>query len=182
MFKNYLKTAYRNLLKNKAFSLINIMGLALGLACSLLIMLWVNEEYKMDAFHKNGSQLYSVYERQYRDGGVNAFLGGPGIMADEMKRVFPDVQYATNYGWNELSTFEANNKIIKENGNNAGQDFFKMFSYPLLLGNVSTALITPSDIAISKKMAEDFFGSPGNAIGKTIRFQNRKDLKITAVF
>ena len=62
MFKNYLKTAFRNLWKNKVFSLINIMGLALGLACSLLIMLWVNDEYNVDAFHKNGSRLYSVFE------------------------------------------------------------------------------------------------------------------------
>ena len=182
MFKNYLKTAYRNLWKNKTFSLINIMGLALGLACSLLIMLWVNEEYKVDAFHKNGSQLYSVYEKQFRDGQVNAWHGGPGIMADEMKRVFPEVQYASNYAWNELCTFEANNKIIKEDGNHAGQDFFKMFTYPLLQGNVANALKTPTDIAISKKMAEDFFGSPSKAIGKTIRYQNRKDLKISAVF
>ncbi len=182
MFKNYLKTAFRNLWKNKAFSLINIMGLALGLACSLLIMLWVNDEYNVDAFHKNGSQLYSVYEKQYRDGRVDAFHGGPGIMADELKRVMPEVQYATNYAWNELSTFEANNKIIKENGNHAGQDFFKMFTYHLLEGSAITALKTPSDIAISKKMAEEFFGSPAEAIGKIIRYQNNKDLKITAVF
>ena len=182
MFKNYLKTAVRNLWKNKTFSLINIMGLALGLACSLLIMLWVNEEYKVDAFHKNGSRLFSVFEKQYHEGGVNAFHGGPGIMADEMRRVLPEVQYATNHGWNELCTFEANNKIIKETGNHAGQDFFKMFSYPLLQGNAESALKTPSDIAISKKMAEDIFGSAAKAIGKTIRYQNRKDLKITAVF
>jgi putative ABC transport system permease protein len=182
MFKNYLKTAFRNLWKNKSFSLINIMGLALGLACSLLIMLWVNDEYNVDAFHKNGSRLYSVIERQYRDGQVNAFHGGPGIMADEMKRVLPEVQYATNYAWNELSTFEANNKIIKQHGNNGGQDFFKMFSFPLLEGNAITALQTPSDIAISKKMAEDFFGSAAEAINKTIRYENNKDLKITAVF
>ena len=82
-----------------------------------------------------------------------------------------------NYAWNELSTFEVNNKIIKEDGNHAGQDFFKMFSYPLLQGNAITALQTPADIAISKKMAEEFFGSPAEAIGKTIRFQNNKDLK-----
>ena len=182
MLKNYLKTAFRNLWKNKAFSLINIMGLALGLTCSLLIMLWVNDEYNVDAFHKNGSQLYSVYEKQYRDGQVDAFHGTPGILADELKRVMPEVQYATNYAWNELSTFEANNKIIKENGNHAGQDFFKMFSYRLLEGNAITALQNPSDIAISKKMAEEFFGSSAEAIGKVIRYQNDKDLKITAVF
>src|SRR5690349_5884378 len=182
MLKNYFKTALRNLWKNKAFSLINIMGLALGLACSLLIMLWVNDECHVDAFHKNGSQLYSVYEQQFRDDGVNAFHGGPGVMADEMKRVLPEVRYATNYAWNELNTFEANNKIIKESGNYAGQDFFKMFSYPLLEGNAITALQTPSDIAISRKMAEEFFGSPAEAIGKAIRYQNKKDFKIKAVF
>src|SRR5258706_4937214 len=103
-------------------------------------------------------------------------------MADEMKRVLPEVQYATNYAWNDLSTFEANNKIIKEDGNYAGQDFIKMFTYPLLRGNTITALQSPVDIAISKKMAEDFFGSPEEAMGKTIRYQNKKDLKISAVF
>ncbi len=182
MIKNYFKTALRNLWKNKGFSLINIMGLALGLACSLLIMLWVNEEYKVDVFHKNHRQLYTVIERQYRDGEVFAFHGGPGVMADEMKKVLPEVQYAANYAWNTANTFEANNKIIKEEGNYAGQDFFKMFSYPLLEGNAITALQSPADIAISKKMAEDFYGSPAEAIGKTIRVQNNKDLKITAVF
>jgi ABC-type antimicrobial peptide transport system permease subunit len=103
-------------------------------------------------------------------------------MADEMKRVLPEVQYATNYSWNEQGTFEANNKIIKRTGNYAGVDFFKMFSYHLLEGNASKALQTPSDIAISKKMAEDFFGSPAKAIGKIIRYQEKGDFKITAVF
>ncbi|MCW3092853.1 MAG: macB 22 [Ferruginibacter sp.] len=182
MFKNYLKTALRNLWKNKAFSFINVMGLALGLTCSLLIMLWVNDEYNVDAFHKNGARLYSVYERQYRDGLVDAFHGGPGVMADEMKKVLPEVQYASNYAWSELSTFEANNKIIKEEGNHAGADFFRMFTYPLLAGKAETALQSPYDIAISKKMAEQFFGSPAAAIGKSIRYQNKKDLNVTAVF
>ena len=165
MIKNYFKTAWRNLLRNKAFSLINIMGLALGLTCCLLIMLWVNDEYNMNAFHKNGTQLYSVFERRYHDGQINTGYATQGLMADEMKRVLPEVQYATNNAWNDLSTFEANNKIIKEVGNFAGQDFFKMFSYPLLQGNAITALQTPVDIAVSKKMAEDLFGSPAEAIG-----------------
>jgi ABC-type antimicrobial peptide transport system permease subunit len=182
MIKNYFKTAWRNLWKSKTFSLINVMGLALGLGCSMLIMLWVMDEYKVDAFHKNGAQLYSVYQKVYNDGQVNAWHGGPGMMADEMKRVMPEVQYATNTGFRDLATFEANNKIIKEDGTHAEQDFFKMFSYNLLEGNPLTALLNPSDIAISKKMAEDFFSSPAEAIGKTIRHQNHKDFKITAVF
>src|SRR5918993_4236322 len=182
MLKNYLKTALRNIWKNKAFSFINIMGLALGLACSLLIMLWVTDEYKVDAYHENGDRLYSVYETQYRDGLISAFHGTPGVMADEMKKVLPEVEFASNFAWPELSTFEANNKIIKESGNHASPDFFRMFTYPLLEGKAATALLGPYDIAISKKMAEQFFGSPAAAIGKTIRYQNDKDLKITAVF
>ena len=180
--RNYFKATWRNLFRNKAFSLINIMGLALGLTCSLLIMLWVNDEYEVDEFHKNKSQLYSVFERRFNNGKINAGYATKGLMADEMKRVFPEVQYASGNAWSHVSTFEANDKIIKEEGNFAGQDFFKMFSYSLLQGNAITALQTPVDIAISQKMAEDFFGSAAEAIGKTIRYQNKKDLKVTAVF
>jgi putative ABC transport system permease protein len=182
MFRNYLKTTIRNLLKSKAFSLIKILGLALGMACSLLIMLWVKDEYRVDAFHKNGTQLFSVYERQNHDGQLTAGHQSPGVLADEMKKVLPEVQFATQYSWNELNTFEANNKIIKESGNYAGSDFFQMFTYPILQGNAKTALLSTLDMAVSKKMAVDFFGSPEAALGKTIRFQNRKNFNITAVF
>jgi len=182
MFRNYLKTAFRGLWRNKGFSLINIIGLALGLACSLLIMLWVKDEYSVDAFHENGARLYSVYERQSHDGQWSAFHGTPAVMADEMKRVLPEVEYATNYSWDEAATFEANNKIMKKAGNYAGPDFFTMFSYRVLEGSAANALQTPSGIAISKKMAEDFFGSTAAAIGQTIRYRDKADFMITAVF
>ncbi len=182
MLKNYFKTALRNLWKNQVFSAINIIGLALGMACSLLIMLWVYDEYNEDSFHKNGEQLYGVFERRHNEGVIAADFATQGLMPGEMKRTLPEVEYATGYAWNQLSTFEANNKILKENGNYAGADFFKMFSYPLLSGNAATVLQSPLDISISKKMAEDFFGSPANAMGKTIRYENKKDLKVTAVF
>ncbi len=182
MIKHYFKTAFRNMAKNKVFSAINIMGLALGLTCSLLIMLWVADEFNVDGFHKNGRQLFSIYEKQFREGPVNAFFGGPGVMADEMKRVLSPVQLASNYAWNEMATFEANNKIIKEEGNHAGADFFQMFSFRMLEGSASTALSSPSDIAISKKMAVGFFGSPAKAIGQTLRYQNSTNFKVSAVF
>jgi putative ABC transport system permease protein len=182
MLKNYIKTAWRNLFRNKAFSLINILGLALGMACSLLMMLWVKDELDIDSFHQYDDDLYSVYERQYHDGQIDGGFNTPGLMAEEMKTVFPEVDFASSFAWNELETFEANNKILKVDGNYACEDFFKMFSYPLLQGDAATALKAPVDVAISRKMATDFFGSPEEAFGKSIRFNNTKDFEVSAVF
>ena len=186
MIKNYLKIAWRNIMRNKAFSMINIFGLALGIACSLLILLWVNDERGVDTFHVNGKYLYQVYERQFYDGKVEASYPTQGLLAQELKNNFPEIQYASAYEYaaaqGSQSTFEANNKIIKFNGAFAGEDFFSMFSYPVLQGSAKTALVKRESIAISRKMAELFFQSAVNAIGKTIRFENKEDLLITAVF
>jgi predicted permease len=182
MLKNYFLIAIRNLKKNKVFSFINILGLALGMACSLLILLWVQDEKGIDAFHANGNRIYSVYERQSFDKKMDAFHGTPALLADEMKRVLPEVEYASGFAWTGQNTFQAGDKIQKESGNRAGADYFKIFSYPLLAGNISTALDAPVNIAISRKMANDFFGNPQAAIGKTIRYENSKDFTVTAVF
>ncbi|MCW3110131.1 MAG: FtsX-like permease family protein [Segetibacter sp.] len=186
MIKNYLKVVWRNLVRNKTFSTINITGLTLGMACSLLIMLWVQDERSVDAFHANGKYLYQVYERQYYDGKVEASYPTQGLLGEELKRVIPEVQYASGLEHasapGTLSTFEAGDKINKMEGSFAGEDFFKMFSYPLLQGTAKTALNRPEAIAISHKMAKIFFGSPEEAIGKTIRYENKEDLLVTAVF
>ncbi|HEY8930583.1 MAG TPA: ABC transporter permease [Mucilaginibacter sp.] len=182
MIKNYLKIAWRNLWRNKFFSVINIMGLALGIACSVLIILWVQNEVGMDAFHKNSDRLYQVIERQYYDHKVMGQYSVPGVLAEQMKKDLPQVEYATNIAWNSQNTFRVGTKIIKLEGNAADKDFFKIFSYPLVQGNVETALNAPVNIAISRKMAGEFFGSPQEAMGKTLRYENRKDFKVTAVF
>jgi hypothetical protein len=186
MFKNYFKTAWRNIIRNKTFSFINIMGLALGLTCSLMIMLWVNDEKSVDAFHKNGKYLYQVYERNYFDGKVTADYPTQGLLAEELKRKIPEIQYASGFEYasppGSGNTFAAGEKIAKMNGMFAGEDFFKMFSYPLLQGSITTALDEPNGIAISKHMAEYFFGDAANAMNKIIRFDNNEDLKVTAVF
>lgn len=186
MFKNYFKTAWRNIIRNKAFSVINIIGLALGLACSLVIMLWVNDEKSIDAFHKNGKYLYQVYERNYFDGKIDAGYSTQGLLAEELKRVVPEIKYASGFEYaaapGSSSTFESGEKVAKMNGMFAGEDFFKMFSYSLLQGNANNALNEPNGIAVSKHMAEYFFGDVENAIGKIIRFENSEELKVTAVF
>ncbi|GAA0523525.1 ABC transporter permease [Chitinophaga japonensis] len=182
MIKNYCKIAWRNLVRNKAFSVINISGLALGLACSLLIMLWVQDERRVDGFHANGKLLYQVYERSYYDGQVDAAYYTQGLLARELKSAVPEVQYASALERNWPATLSVGDKVSKIAGASADADFFKMFSYPILAGAPATALHAPGLIAVSHRIAEAFFGSPANAIGKTLRFDNRLDLQVSAVF
>jgi len=182
MLRNYLKIAWRNLIRNKAHTFINIAGLSVGLACSLLILLWVQNELEMDAYHKNSRRLYSVYERQYYDNKVVGQYNTPGLLPDELKKQIPEIEASTGISYGGESTFRVGDKILKMGGVNGGADVFKMFTIPLLEGNAQTALNTPVSMAISNKMAKAFFGSAQAAIGKTIRYENRKDFKVTGVY
>jgi putative ABC transport system permease protein len=168
--------------KQKGYSFLNIFGLAIGMTCSLLILLWTRDEKSMDNYHANGDRLYSIYERQYYDSKIDAGGYTPGLLPEEMKKVLPEVELSTGFTWSEKTTWQVGDKILNEQGRNAGADFFRMFSYPLLQGTPATALATPVSIAISRKMAREFFGSPQAAIGQAIRFQNKKEFKVAAVF
>jgi putative ABC transport system permease protein len=184
MLKNYFKIGWRNLVKNKAFSFINISGLALGLTCSVLIALWVQDEYNMDAFHENLDRIYTITSTEYS--GHEITYGGydtPGLLGEELRTVLPEVEYACNInGWLEWRTFAVEDKRVKMPGYYAGADFLKIFSYPLLLGSREAALNSPESIAISRKMAIALYGTPELAMDKSIRFENYTDLKVTAVF
>lgn len=186
MWKNHVLITLRNLKKNKAFSFINILGLSLGMACSLLILLWVQDERSVDNLQANGDRLYIVYERQYIDGKTDGGYYTPGVLANEMKRTIPEIERASGFAWQADSpdrlTFQAGNKILKFDGCYADSDYFQMVSYPLIKGRPATALNTPVSLCISNKMAKAFFGTADAAIGKTIRYENRKDLTVTAVF
>ncbi|WP_299285255.1 ABC transporter permease [uncultured Mucilaginibacter sp.] len=183
MIKSYLKVAWRNLWRNKSFSAINIFGLALGMAFSLLIFLWIQNELSVDAYHQNGARLYQVYEREYYDHTVTGDYDTPAPLAEELKKVLPEVEYAATLEEdNRINTFKVGNKLLKMEGTAAKPDLFKMFSFPLLQGSVEKALSSPASIAISRKMAGLFFGSPQAAMGKTIRYKNQIDFTVSAVF
>ncbi len=182
MILNYIKVAWRNLTRSKTHSLINISGLAAGLVCSLLILLWVNDERSVDAFHQHKDRLFSVYQTLYDGHNASAGYGTPGPLADELKKTIPEVEYASGWGFGGPHMFKSGDKLLKLDGNSAQADFFKMFSYTLLEGNAQNALNTPLSLAVSRKMAVDFFGSPAAAIGKTLRFDNQKNFTISAVF
>jgi putative ABC transport system permease protein len=182
MIINYLKTAWRNLWKHRSFSLLNIFGLALGMACSLLILFWVQDERGVDAFHANKDRLFLVYEREYGGGTISGDYETPARLAEELKKVIPEIQYAASSDWDDHYTFRSAGKTIKENGAYAGEDFFSLFSFRLLQGNARSALNGPLDIVLSRSMATRFFGSPEAAMGKVMRRDNAKDFTVTAVF
>ncbi len=182
MLKNYFKTALRSLWKQRGFSSINLIGLALGMACSLLILLWVQDERSVDAFHRHNDQLYYVYEKNYMGGKLQTWYWTQGPLAEELKKEIPEVEAATPMSWSNVNSFAVGTKVLKEDGFAAGADYFSMFSYPLVEGSVRDALNSPDGLAISRKMAVAFFGSPSAAIGKAIRYENKKDFKVKAVF
>jgi predicted permease len=183
MLKNYLKVAFRSLLRQKAFSGINILGLALGMTCSLFIWLWVQDELQVDAFHANGPQLYRVMERQlYDEGKAEALTVTPGLLAEELKKNFPEIIRASGFvQWDEILTFTVGEKINNEKGSYASSDWFQMFSFPLLHGNASTALNSPKNMVISRSIAEKYFGSSELAMGKTIR-NGDSEYQVAGVF
>lgn len=182
MIRSYFTIAWRTLVRNKAFSFINIGGLSLGLTCSMLIFLWVADEMNVDTFNSN-KDVYNVYERIFSEGKVDAGPWAPGQLAAELKQRIPEIKYASGFWIHEGETlFNIGEKRIQFKGCAADSDFFKMFNYELLQGSAATALNDPDAIAISRKMAEIFFGTPEAAFGNMIRMDNRKEFKITAVF
>ncbi|BAV04657.1 duplicated orphan permease [Filimonas lacunae] len=182
MLQSHCKVAFRNLWKNRGFSAINIAGLALGMACSLLIFLWIQDEKGINGFHKNIKQIYQVYEAQHYDGKIEGQYATPGLLAQELEKQVPAVEMAVSMAEIYGNTFSVGTKALKQKGTAAGKHFFQIFSYPLLQGNAADALATPESIAISRSMAVNFFGSPEKAMLQTIRYENERDYTVKAVF
>ncbi|TLV01001.1 ABC transporter permease [Dyadobacter luticola] len=180
MFKNYLKIAWRNLLKNKTFSFINILGLALGMSCSLLIMLWVQDEMKMDRFHANDARLYSVMENQHYSGVINTYAATPGILAENIVKDIPEIEMASQVLWEESPVFRVGNVFDNEKGRYVQGDFLTMTSFDLLQGDKKTALRRPDGVVISQKLAEKYFRGQ-DPMGKTIRLDNKDDVIVTGI-
>jgi len=173
-------------MKDRIFSLLNILGLALGICASLFILLWVQDEQRVDHFHSEGDRLFQVYSRNFYEGKVEASFATQGLLAEELKINVPEIALASGFEYiaapGTKSNLEAAGKTGKMLGFYVGDDFLSMFTYPLLLGDKASALSSPDGVAISRMMATHFFGSPKNAMGQTIRLEAMEDLHVTAVF
>lgn len=168
MFKSYLKTAFRNLFRNKLFSGLNIFGLATGMACSILIFLWVQDELGYDRFNTNAGHIYRLTARV---GDIAAaVVPVPAAMA--IREAVPGVKNATRLAALQSMVTVNNQKYEEKNIYYADSNFLRIFDYPLLLGDASSLLSRPDGVVLTARSAKKYFGSPENAMGKTLHIDN----------
>ena len=185
MFKNYFKIAWRNLLRNKAYAIINITGLSLGIACGIIIFTVVNYHLSFDTFHANKDRIYRIVTEFHEDN-VNYTRGVPHPVGKAFKNDFAfaeKVTMASDYS-NALITLPAE-KEVKKFDEEDGVAFvepayFDIFNFPLAQGNKATALTQPNTAIITMRLGKKYFGTE-DAIGKIIRYKNKTDFKITGI-
>ena len=182
MIKNYFKTAFRNLWKNKIYGSLNVFGLAIGIACAGLIFLWVEDEFSYNHNHSKKDQLYQILENQPFEGKTYTFSATPGLLAEAMKKEFPGVKNSCRLTWEEYTLFNLGDKSIYERGNYADSSIFSMLTIPFVQGNKETVFQQLHSLAVSEKMAKKFFGDQKDIIGKTLKVDNKEEYVIGAVF
>jgi putative ABC transport system permease protein len=180
MIKNYFKIAWRNLVKNKVYSALNILGLASGMAVALLIGLWVYYQYSFDRFLPGYKKAYQVMYRTTDNGVINTQTSVCFPLADVLKREIPGIKYVVQSDWMGPHGLVAGNKKLYIDGTMAGSDFLKTFEYPLLKGNANTVLHDTYSIVLTQSTAKSLFGDE-DPIGKTVRVDNRHDVKVTGI-
>lgn len=185
MFRHNLLLIYRNFKRFKSTFFINLIGLSTGLACSLLIYLWVTDELNIDKFHEKQEQLYQVMTNYKNTDGIKTNSETDGILAEALKEEMPGVEFATvatPVYWFGKFTISYENTNIKATGRYAGKDFFNIFSYKLLNGDKTQVLADKNSVVISKHLAINLFNTTENIVGQIVTFQHDKQFVISGIF
>jgi ABC-type antimicrobial peptide transport system permease subunit len=180
MLRNYLIISFRKFTRQKFYSLLNIFGLATGMATVILIMLYVRDEVGYDDFHRYKEDIYRVVENQYYSGQpVFPVAVTPGPLAAALKADFPEVELATrvHYGWN---AFQYKESKLDDAGVYVDQDFFRMFDFTLTHGDTATALKEINSMLVTGKLAKKLFGDE-NPVGKTVTVNHDREVIVTGV-
>lgn len=180
MFRNYFKVAFRSLLRNKGFTIINICGLATGMASAVLILLWIQHELSFDRFHEKSDRLYEVFTHNIVDGELQTMAPTPEMLGPVMQHDYPEVESAARIGWNQQLLITTGDKSLKAAGAWADSSFLTMFSFPLVKGNVHTALKDPYAMVITEKLAKKMFGDE-DPMGRIVKLDNWRDFMVTGV-
>lgn len=177
MLKNYLKIAFRNIFKQRGYSVINVIGLAVGIFCITLAFLYAQHEFSFDRFHRESNRIYRICSES--SGAVS-----PAEIAPAMMERFPEVESATRMMFgsydNNRVLFHYGNMSLYSKGYYADERFFEIFSYPFIKGQPQTALAEPNTIVITQGFAQKYFGD-SDPLGEIINFDKKHDLKVTGV-
>ena len=182
MIRNYFKTAFRNLWKNKSYGFLNVFGLAIGITCAGLIFLWVEDEMSYNHHNEKKDQLYKVLENQPYEGKTYTFSATPGLLAKGMKDEIPGIKNACRVTWEQYTLFSVGEKAIFERGCYVDSSIFDIFTLPLVAGNKENVFKQLHSLVISEKMAKKFFGEQKDILGKTLKVDNKEEYTITGVF
>ncbi|MBN2852610.1 MAG: ABC transporter permease, partial [Clostridia bacterium] len=180
MIINYLKIIFRNIRRFPAYSFINISGLAIGMTCTFLILLWVQDEISYDKFYENAGDLYRVLENQHYAGEeIFPVAVTPSGLAPALKEDFPEIIRAARYKSNYWLV-QKDDGYITERFENVDQDFLEMFSIQFIKGDIQTALVEPHSVILTEEMAEKYFGLE-DPIGSTLDINKGHLIKVTGV-
>jgi ABC-type antimicrobial peptide transport system permease subunit len=186
MLRHNLLIAFRNIQRHKGSFFINLIGLSTGLACGLLIYLWVNDELRMDRFHKNADHIFQVLTNHPSESGIDTWNEGPIPLGPALKEEMPEVEQMTNAS-PIMPDFvlSAGNLHVTAAGQFVDQQYFTVFSYNFLQGDPAKVMADKSVIVISESMALKLFGTTHNVLGKSIEWQYenfKRDLSVAGIF
>jgi putative ABC transport system permease protein len=170
MFKNYFKVACRNLYRNKLYSIIGTVGLSLGIACCILILLYSQHEFSYDRFHDNAGNIYRVIHNESGSGGISDGTSSTSPqLAPHLRDAFPEIVGVTPIAEVE-SAVTSGNISFYQTIVAVTPDFFEMFSFPLIKGNAASVLDDPGAVVLTAEVARKYFGND-DPIGKTVTLQ-----------
>lgn len=181
MFKNHIKIAWRNLWKSKSYSIINILGLSIGMTAVLIIGIWVQNQLQFDNFYSNKENLYKIWIKSQNDEGkvgMNEITSGRAARA--LVEDYPEVEHAARMYWSTTRLMSFDDKKIKSKGNEVDPDFIRMFDFKLLKGNVDQALQETKNIILTESLAKSIFGDV-DPLNKTIILDNKEPYQVSAV-
>jgi len=182
MLRHILLISFRNFKKYKNSFFINLIGLSSGLACSLLIYLWVADELAMDKFHELDAQIFQVMEHQQYSGEIMTTSSTPGLLGETLMEEIPEIEFGATTSWVGKQTLSIDDHSIKAEGFHVGEHFFKIFSYELSQGDPEQVLKDKNSIVISESLAVSLFGSSDDVLGKEVEYQHLKSFIVSGVF
>ena len=180
MIKNYLKIAFRNLLRNKAFSIINISGLAIGMASAILILLWIKNEVSYDQFHEKKQRIYEAWNRAHFSGKLQCWSTTPKVLARTLEKDLPEVEHSARVNWGSNFLFSIGEKRLTVQGNIVDSNFLQVFSFPMVKGNSKLALMDMHNIVLTENLAKKLFGEE-EPMGKIIKIDNKENFTVTGI-